>query len=152
MGPEQMEEEETQGYNPEGDNPERDLETDNTMENYEPSPIEPVEITPVTSDTPTDSIDPEGLQIKREMLDTEQDPDTIAASCFYGNEKDEEDLDDKITKALANKAESKRIADEKLNLIITSKKIDGKRSSRNPSTASKASNSSQIASRSMQVK
>ena len=123
------------------------------MENYEPSPIQPpiqpVEITPVTSGIPIDTVDPEGLQIKREMLDTELDPDTIAASCFYGNEKDEEDLDDKITKALANKAESKRIADEKLNLIIPNKTIVGKRSSRNPSTASNSSNSSQIASSSI---
>jgi len=148
--PEQMEEEETPGYNPEGDQehqtPPRLENQLYTMENYEPSPIAPVEITPVSSDTPTNPVDPLGLQIKRETLETEQDPEAIAASCFYGNE---EDLDDKITKALANKAESKRIADEKLNLIITSKKIDGKRSSRNPSTASNASNSSQIASSSI---
>merc|ERR1711963_946888 len=138
--PEQMEEEETPGYNPEGDNPEKDnpikdQETDITMENYEPSPIQPsmppIEITPVTSEIPIDTVDPEGLQIKKEMLDTELDPDTIAANCFYGDEKDEEDLDDKISKALANKAESKRIADEKLNLIIPNTPKVGKRGSRN---------------------
>ena len=153
--PEQMEEEEIPGYNPEGDDPEKDnpikdQETDITMENYEPSPIQPsmppIEITPVTSEIPIDTVDPEGLQIKKEMLDTELDPDTIAANCFYGDEKDEEDLDDKISKALANKAESKRIADEKLNLIIPNTPKVGKRGSRNASTASNSSNSSQIAS------
>ena len=92
-----MEEEETQGYNPEGDNPERDnpvkdQETDTTMESYEPSPIQPsiqpIEITPVTSEIPIDTVDPEGLQIKKERLETDQDPDAIAASCFYGNEEE----------------------------------------------------------------
>merc|ERR1711963_446282 len=97
------------------------------MENYEPSPIhlsmQPIEITPVTSEIPIDTVDPEGIQIKKEMLDTELDPDTIATSCFYGNEKDEEDLDNKISKAQSNYSKHSKSRKKRIKKCINSLKF-----------------------------
>ena len=110
-----------QTYNP-SNYPENQSPThsDDQTPEYQPSQIPPLEITPLSKDTvdnQLDPIDPVGLQIKKERIESDQDPDLQTAS-FYGTEGD---IDERIERAKANKAEAKRIAEEKTKLILMQK-------------------------------